>query len=219
MANLILASKREVKSGAQKWHVYLHENGAKVADSELYFALPYKALRYAFLLRKRTGAIIPKAIYTKLMADVSASKAQAEQAAPQEQSAAPQAEQAAPQEQSAAPQAEQAAEQSALAKAFEQMKAKHPDSILLFRCGDFYEAYGDDARTASDVLGITLTRTSRKDITAQMAGFPHHALDTYLPKLVRAGKRVAICEEPTKVAEKVEPAKKVTRKSAKKESK
>lgn len=191
MANLILASKREVKSGAQMWHVYQHENGAKVAESEFYFALPYKALRYAFMLRKRTGGIIPKAIYTKLMADVSASKAQAEQAS----------------------------EPSALAKAYEQMKAKHPDSILLFRCGDFYEAYGDDARTASDVLGITLTRTSRKDITAQMAGFPHHALDTYLPKLVRAGKRVAICDEPTKVAEKVEPAKKATRKSAKKESK
>ncbi len=201
MANLILASKREVKSGAQMWHVYQHENGAKVAESEFYFALPYKALRYAFMLRKRTGAIIPKAIYTKLMADVSASKAQAEPSA------------------ESAPQAEQASEPSALAKAYEQMKAKHPDSILLFRCGDFYEAYGDDARTASEVLGITLTRTSRKDITAQMAGFPHHALDTYLPKLVRAGKRVAICDEPSKVAEKVEPAKKATRKSAKKESK
>lgn len=203
MANLILASKREVKSGAQMWHVYQHENGAKVAESEFYFALPYKALRYAFMLRKRTGAIIPTAIYNKLMADVQASKPQAE-SAPQE---------------SAAPEAEQAAEQSALAKAFEQMKAKHPDTLLLFRMGDFYGSFADDAKTLSEVLGITLTRTSRKDITAQMAGFPHHALDTYLPKLVRAGKRVAICDEPTKVAEKVEPAKKVTRKSAKKESK
>ena len=200
MANLILASKREVKSGAQMWHVYQHENGAKVAESEFYFALPYKALRYAFMLRKRTGAIIPKAIYTKLMADVSASKAQAEPSA------------------ESAPQAEQASEQSALAKAYEQMKAKHPDSILLFRCGDFYEAYGDDARTASEVLGITLTRTSRKDITAQMAGFPAHALDSYLPRLVRAGKRVAICDEPSAPQESA-PKKKATRKSAKKESK
>ncbi len=79
--NLILASKREVKSGAQMWHVYQHENGAKVTESEYYFSLPYKALRYAFLLRKRTGGIIPKAIYTKLMAAVSASKAQAEPSA------------------------------------------------------------------------------------------------------------------------------------------
>ena len=169
MANLILASKREVKSGSQMWHVYRLSENTK--SDEFFFAQPIKALRYAFLLRKRSGAILPKAIYTKLMADVEASKAQAEQAAPQE---------------------------SALAKAFENMKAKHPDTLLLFRCGDFYEAYGDDAKAASEVLGITLTRTSRKDITAQMAGFPHHALDTYLPKLVRAGKRVAICDEPAK---------------------
>ena len=199
MANLILASKREVKSGAQMWHVYQHENGAKVAESEFYFALPYKALRYAFMLRKRTGGIIPKAIYSKLMADVQASKAQAE---PSE----------------SAPEAEQASEPSALAKAYAEMKAKHPDSLLLFRMGDFYEAYGDDAKTASDVLGITLTRRNAKDCTEQMAGFPHHALDTYLPKLVRAGQRVAICDEPMKFTESA-PKKKATRKSAKKESK
>ena len=191
MANLILASKREVKSGAQMWHVYQHENGAKVAESEFYFALPYKALRYAFMLRKRTGAIIPKAVYNKLMADVSASKAQAEPSAAQE---------------------------SALAKAYESMKAKHPDAILLYRCGDFYEAFGEDAKAVSEVLGITLTRRNAKDITAQMAGFPHHALDSYLPKLVRAGKRVAICDEPQQFTESA-PKKKAARKSAKKESK
>lgn len=203
MANLILASKREVKSGAQMWHAYLQENGTKNAESDFYFSEPLKCLKYCFLLRKRSGGIIPKAIYAKLMADVSASKAQAEPSVAQE----------------SAPEAEQASEQSALAKAWESMKAKHPDSILLFRCGDFYESYDIDAKIISEVLGITLTRTSRKDITAQMAGFPHHALDSYLPRLVRAGKRVAICDEPTKVAEKVEPAKKATRKSAKKESK
>lgn len=185
------------------WHAYLQENGTKNAESDFYFSEPLKCLKYCFLLRKRSGGIIPKAIYAKLMADVSASKAQAEPSAAQE----------------SAPEAEQASEQSALAKAWESMKAKHPDSILLFRCGDFYESYDIDAKIISEVLGITLTRTSRKDITAQMAGFPHHALDSYLPRLVRAGKRVAICDEPTKVAEKVEPAKKATRKSAKKESK
>jgi hypothetical protein len=199
MANLILASKREVKSGAQMWHVYQHENGAKVAESEFYFALPYKALRYAFMLRKRTGAVIPTAIYNKLMADVSASKAQAKPSAAQES-------------------APEASEPSALAKAYESMKAKHPDAILLYRCGDFYESFGEDAKAVSDVLGITLTRTSRKDITAQMAGFPAHALDLYLPRLVRAGKRVAICDEPSAPQESA-PMKKATRKSAKKESK
>ena len=202
MANLILASKREVKSGAQMWHAYLQENGTKNAESDFYFSEPMKCLRYMFLLRKRSGGIIPKAIYTKLMADVSASKAQAEPSAAQE----------------SAPEAEQAAEPSALAKAYESMKAKHPDAILLFRCGDFYEAFGEDAKAVSEVLGIILTRTSRKDITAQMAGFPAHALDSYLPRLVRAGKRVAICDEPSAPQESA-PKKKATRKSAKKESK
>ena len=82
---------------------------------------------------------------------------------------------------------------------FVAMKAKHPDAILLFRCGDFYETYGNDAVIASEILGITLTRRSNGASAAaknlEMAGFPHHALDTYLPKLVRAGKRVAICDQ------------------------
>ena len=83
-------------------------------------------------------------------------------------------------------------------KQFFDLKAKHPDAILLFRCGDFYETYSDDAVVASEILGITLTRRSNGREGAgntEMAGFPHHALDTYLPKLVRAGKRVAICDQ------------------------
>ena len=78
-------------------------------------------------------------------------------------------------------------------KQFFDLKAKHPDAVLLFRCGDFYETYCEDAVTASHILGITLTRRSNGG--TEMAGFPHHALDTYLPKLVRAGKRVAICDQ------------------------
>ncbi len=81
-------------------------------------------------------------------------------------------------------------------KQFVEMKAKHPDAVLLFRVGDFYETYLQDAVTASEILGITLTRRSNGAAAAtEMAGFPHHALDTYLPKLVRAGKRVAICDQ------------------------
>lgn len=83
-----------------------------------------------------------------------------------------------------------------LMKQYAEMKTKHPDAILLFRVGDFYETFCDDAIVASEILGITLTR--RANGVAQyveLAGFPHHALDTYLPKLVRAGKRVAICEQ------------------------
>ena len=81
-------------------------------------------------------------------------------------------------------------------KQFYQLKAKHPNAIMLFRCGDFYETYGDDAIEASKILGITLTRRNNgASQGAEMAGFPHHALDTYLPKLIRAGKRVAICDQ------------------------
>lgn len=81
-------------------------------------------------------------------------------------------------------------------KQFLEIKAQHPDAVLLFRCGDFYETYSTDAIIASDILGITLTkRANGKEKTVEMAGFPYHALDTYLPKLVRAGKRVAICDQ------------------------
>lgn len=83
----------------------------------------------------------------------------------------------------------------AILRKFQDMKAKHPDAVLLFRCGNFYMSYDNDAKIVSDVCGVTLTRTShRKDITAQMAGFPLKNLDTFLPKLVRYGNRVAICE-------------------------
>ncbi|NPD90811.1 DNA mismatch repair protein MutS [Xylanibacter muris] len=82
-------------------------------------------------------------------------------------------------------------------KQFFELKAKHPDAVLLFRCGDFYETYCEDSVTASKVLGITLTRRNNGANVkgSEMAGFPHHALDTYLPKLVRAGYRVAICDQ------------------------
>ena len=81
-------------------------------------------------------------------------------------------------------------------KQFLELKAKHPDAVMLFRCGDFYETYSTDAVLASEILGITLTkRANGKGKTIERAGFPHHALDTYLPKLIRAGKRVAICDQ------------------------
>ena len=80
---------------------------------------------------------------------------------------------------------------------FFSFKEKYPDALLLFRCGDFYETYCDDAVTASKILGITLTkRNNGAGVKGdEMAGFPHHALDTYLPKLIRAGRRVAICDQ------------------------
>ena len=160
------------------WHVYRSEDSVKSGD--FYFSEPLKALRYAFILRKRTGAMIPKAIYNKLMAEVKASQPQ------QEPSAAPEQEQ---------PTAEVVGEPSPLARQWVEMKAKHPDAILLFRVDEFYMSFGDDAVAVSEILGLTLTRRSSvKDITERQAAFPAHSLDSYLPRLVRAGKRVAICD-------------------------
>ena len=94
-------------------------------------------------------------------------------------------------------------------KQFRDIKAQYPDAILLFRCGDFYETYAEDAVCASKMLNITLTHRSNggtgKGATMEMAGFPFHALDSYLPKLVRAGMRVAICDqlEDPKLAKKL----------------
>ena len=194
MANLILASKREVKSGSQMWHAYRLSENTK--SEEFYFASALKCLKYCFLLRKRAGGIIPKAIYNKLMADVQASKAQAE---PQE----------------SAPQAEQVCEPSALEQ-FKAMKANHPDAVLLFRKGDFYVSYFADAITLSEVLGITQLGRSG----SEQAMFPAASLDTFLPRLVRAGKRIAICDDITAPQAKSESAPmKATRKSSKKESK
>ncbi len=83
-----------------------------------------------------------------------------------------------------------------LMKQYFDVKAKHPDAILLFRVGDFYETFGEDAIKASDILGITLTRRANGSASfVELAGFPYHAIDTYLPRLVRAGQRVAICEQ------------------------
>ena len=81
-------------------------------------------------------------------------------------------------------------------KQYFEIKAKHPDAVLLFRVGDFYEMYGEDAVTGAELLGIVQTkRANGTGQSIEMAGFPYHALDTYLPKLVRAGKRVAICDQ------------------------
>lgn len=105
-------------------------------------------------------------------------------------------------------------EMTPMMRQFFAMKAKNPDALLLFRCGDFYETYGSDAVESSRILGITLTRRNNGGTAStEMAGFPHHALDTYLPKLVRAGKRVAICdqlEDPKKKREQLKGKKGLT---------
>ncbi|WP_418855831.1 MutS N-terminal domain-containing protein [Prevotella sp.] len=111
---------------------------------------------------------------------------------------------------------------SPMMKQFMDLKSKHPDALLLFRVGDFYETYQNDARKAANVLGITLTKSSKSKgpdgKPLEMAGFPHHALDTYLPKLIRAGERVAICdqlEDPRKAKQSNEESQQVTKQEVK----
>ena len=90
---------------------------------------------------------------------------------------------------------------TSIARQYREIKSKHPHAILLFRCGDFYESYNVDAKECTQILGITLTWRNNNEqhnyetYEGAMAGFPHHALDTYLPKLIRAGKSVAICDQ------------------------
>ena len=91
---------------------------------------------------------------------------------------------------------EQKSGKTELMKQYDTVKAQHPDAIVLFRMGDFYETFGADAIETSAILGITLTRRANGGAAmVELAGFPHHAIDSYLPRLVRAGKRVAICEQ------------------------
>lgn len=174
------------------WHICNFNNAAN-------------ALNYAFMLKgencpisknafallqaeiKRTGAVSTRA---KARAEA---KQKAEEQPAQGEEATEQAQ--AEQKPEAEPKVE-AVRQAPLLEQYQEMKKKHPDAILLFRVGDFYEIFGEDAVIASDVLGITLTRRANgKKSSIELAGFPHHALDNYLPKLVRAGHRVAICEQ------------------------
>lgn len=152
------------------------------------------ALNYAFLL-KSADCPISKNAFALLQAEIKrtgavSSRAKARKAAIAEAEAEAKVPAAAPRRKA------KSITRTPLMEQYEEMKSKHPDAILLFRVGDFYEIFGKDAATASDVLGITLTRRANgKNDYIPLAGFPHHALDTYLPKLVRAGHRVAICEQ------------------------
>lgn len=160
------------------------------------------ALNYAFLL-KSADCPISKNAFALLQAEIKrtgavSSRAKARKAAIAEAEAEAKANAEAEAKAPAAASRRKAKSitRTPLMEQYEEMKSKHPDAILLFRVGDFYEIFGEDAATASDVLGITLTRRANgKNDYIPLAGFPHHALDTYLPKLVRAGHRVAICEQ------------------------
>lgn len=173
----------------------------------LNFTDPLKALRYAYVLKEREECPISKYSMELLKSAVKAKKTKEDKSEPQpeptsEPVSEPIKEESTPEptekkeEQKAEEKPKRKAKKNpSMQKQYEEMKKKHPDAVLLFRVGDFYEVFDDDAVKAADILGITLTSRKEGKTIRKLAGFPNDALDTYLPKLVRAGERVAICEQ------------------------
>jgi len=153
------------------------------------FSNAANALNYAFLLKKRHGITIAKRAFDLILWEIKRTGAVSTRAKARAQAKSEDV-------QDLKPDYIPVKSNSPTMKQYDEMKKKHPDAILLFRVGDFYETFAEDAQAASEILGITLvSRANGRKGKIQLAGFPHHALDTYLPKLVRAGKRVAICEQ------------------------
>jgi len=187
--------KKEFKNGQNGYEVKVEGMDGKL-DCKMNFHEPLKAMRYMFLLSKRLELQIDSIQLAALSLAYQRAK-EAEQKAIEDANAALAEVGEAEEQTEPAPEAKSEepapVEPSTLLTQFDELKAKHPEAVLLFRCGDFYESYREDAEVLAQVLGITLTKRSSDNIA--MAGFPYHALDTYLPKLIRAGKRVAICDQ------------------------
>lgn len=221
----ISAVKKEFKNGQQGWQVFVDGMEGRLR-CEMNFKDSLKAMRYCFLLSKRLELQINDIQLAALSLDYQRAKAAVDKAVEDATQVAQEVAGEAGAEPEEAPAPEEKSEEpvrtpnNTLISQYEELKSKHPDAMLFFRCGDFYECYDEDAVKAAEVLGITLT--VRSSTGRKMAGFPYHALDTYLPKLIRAGLRVAICdqlEKPkghAKVSELVEPASK--KRSSKKAS-
>jgi len=205
----ISAVKKEFKNGQQGWQVFVEGMEGRL-QCKMNFTNTLKAIRYCFLLSKKLNLQINDVQLAALSLDYQqakevAQKAQvAEEATEVAQEVATEAgaEQVEPSEEKSeeAPEQEHPVSDSPMFKQFCDLKKKHPDAVLLFRCGDFYECYEEDAIKAAEVLCLTEIHNSEDNVT--IAGFPHHALDTYLPKLIRAGLRVAICDDITSPSKK-----------------
>ena len=208
----IVANNAEFKNGNKGFRVEIKGMEGKLNASRS-FANPLKAMRYMFLLSKKLelqiNSIDLAAVsiaYQKAKAELSQATVKVNEVAANAQSDAETMEKESESEDSDSDPVKED-KRATFRKQFEEFKEKHPDALLIFRCGDFYETYEDDAQIASEVLSITLTLDSKNKL--KMAGFPYHALDTYLPKLIRAGHRVAICDQleaPKKTSNKSEKA-------------
>ena len=193
---MISAVKKEFKNGQQGWQVFVDGMEGRLR-CEMNFTNALKAIRYSFLLSKRLNLQINDIQLAALSLEYQQSKSAAEQAKVAEDAtqAAQEVAGEAEEQVEAAPEEEQPAAlgDSPLFKQFCDLKSKHPDALLLFRSGDVYKCYEEDAIKAAEILVLTDIKDTDDNIT--VACFPHHALDTYLPKLIRAGIRVAICDQ------------------------
>ena len=191
----ITAVQKEFKNGQNGYEVKVEGMDGKL-NCKMNFYEPLKAMRYMFMLSKRLELQIDSVQLAALSLAYQRAKEAEQKAVEDAMAVAGEFTEAEPVQDSPAPEVESIAQEnssSSLPEQFKSLKEKHPDAVLLFRCGDFYEAYCEDAKPVSDILGITLTKRSSDGL--EMAGFPYHALDTYLPRLIRHGVRVAICDK------------------------
>lgn len=170
--------------------VCLYNIAERTEDNVCHFTNAANALNYAFLLKKRTNRPISKRAMELIKWEIQRTKAISTRAQARINATAATQEP----EQPKIVVSQKKSVKNPPIKQFKELKKKHPDAILLFRIGDFYECFAEDAEAVSQILDLTLTKRPDGKKEIFIAGFPHHALDTYLPKLVRAGKRVAICE-------------------------
>lgn len=208
----IVANATEFKNGNKGFKVEVKGMEGKLNITRS-FTDPLKTMRFMFMLSKKLELGINKidlaavsVAYQKAKAELAQASAHVNEVAANAQSDAQELEKDSEAEASDSDSSEEVTH-LAYIQQFNEFKEKHPEALLLFRCGDFYETYENDAQIASEVLGITLTLNTRDK--RKMAGFPHHALDSYLPKLIRAGHRVAICDQleaPKKRSKKIEKA-------------
>ena len=187
----ITAVRKEFKNGGNGWQVFVEGLEGNL-QCKMNFREPLKAMRYMFSLSKQLGVQVDKVSLAALSIEYQTAKAQT--VSQEGADSANESESSDEDSDSPAKYDEDTrAHDKFLVFQFNEMKAKHPEALLLFRCGSFYEYYEDDAKVAADILGITITERFRTGM--KMACFPHQALDTYLPRLIRAGQRVAICDQ------------------------
>lgn len=191
----ITATPAEFKNGNKGYTVEVTGLDKKL-NCKRNFTEPLKAMRYMFLLSKRLDLQIDRLSLTAVSLSYKRVKQELEKAQQEVQNVVKDITEAVEAEETEYVTIPLPVEQTAkdpIQKQYEDLKAKHPEAKLLFRCGDFYEAYDEDAKVLAEVLAITLTTNAKTK--RQMCGFPYHALDTYLPKIIRAGHRVAICDQ------------------------